>query len=98
MAKKKKQIRGLAITDITTIEQYNKVCEVVGDKVSTYFNQRRLEQLFENGQTIMYDLENRADEFMHFWHSRDDTKQLRHLTYQEFLYEFVEPTIDISGV
>lgn len=91
----KAQIRELAITGVDTKTKYEIVCKTVGNTPHTEYK-----DFMHSSGKILYD-DDDDTYFMGFWD--DDyvnkySNDFRNMTYEEFLNEFVEPTVDISGI
>ena len=94
------KIRGYAITGVTTVAQFVTVCKSFNDTDYDDITQENIDDNVNiSGCTILHDYSRRNNDFMWFWEKDIDVpKDLTYLTYEEFLHQFVEPTIDISGV
>lgn len=94
------KIRGYAITGVTTVAQFCTVCKAFNDTNYADITQQNIDgNLNSFGSTILHDDTSLKEDFMYFWEKDADVpKDLKYLTYEEFLNKFVELTIDISGV
>ena len=78
-------IRKLAITGVTSIEQYEKVCELVGDG-EVKETQEDIDECILKGECTLYD--DGCDEvFMWFWGTTTPS-DLIIMTYDEFIEKY----------